>query len=141
MHLTTCIPAIYSGLAVATLVVHGLFILWVVFGAFLVKYRPWLRWLHIASITWGLLTEFLPWPCPLTLLEDWLELKAGTTPEQGGFMLRYMDKLVYPDVATLALMIAAALIGVVNFSYYGWQVWNARSWRARQGPEESTLPL
>src|SRR5215831_8984500 len=127
MHLTIRIPAVYSGLAVTVLVVHALFILWVVFGAFVARYRPWLRWLHIASLTWGLLTEFLPWPCPLTLLEDWLELKAGTTPEKGGFMLRYMDKLVYPDVATLILMIAAALVGAANFLYYGWQVWNARS--------------
>lgn len=141
MHLTIKISGVYSGLAVATLVVHALFILWVVFGAFLVRYRPWLRWLHIPCLTWGLLTEFLPWPCPLTLLEDWFEMKAGITPERGGFMLRYMDKLVYPDVASLVLMIAAALVAAFNFFYYGWQMWSVRSWRGRQGREQSTLQL
>jgi len=127
MHLAIRIPGVYSALAVAVLVVHALFIVWVVFGAFIARSRPWLQWLHIASLTWGLLTEFLPWPCPLTLLEDWLELKAGITPKQGGFLLRHMDKIVYPDVATLVLMTAAVTVVAANFFYYGWHVWNARS--------------
>ncbi len=55
----------YSALATAVLFLHGLFILWVIFGALLVRSRPILRWLHIASLVWGILTELLPWPCPL----------------------------------------------------------------------------
>ena len=116
----------YSGLAIAVLVLHALFIVWVVFGAFLARSRPWLRGLHIASLTWGLLTEFLFWPCPLTLLEDWLERRAGKTPDQGGFLLHYMDKLVYPDVAPTILMTLAAIVVAANFSYYVLQMWNAR---------------
>jgi len=54
----------YSALATAVLFLHGLFILWVIFGALLVRSRPILRWLHIASLVWGILTELLPWPCP-----------------------------------------------------------------------------
>jgi hypothetical protein len=37
-------------LATAILFLHGLFILWVIFGAPLVRARPMLRWLHIASL-------------------------------------------------------------------------------------------
>ena len=126
MHVAVSIAGVYSGLATAVLIVHALFILLVVFGAFLARSRPWLRWFHIASLTWGLLVEFLPWQCPLTWLENWLELRAGTTPDRGGFLLHYMDKLVYPDVATVILMVVAGIVGVANFSYYGWQMWNAR---------------
>ena len=57
----------YSALAAVVLIVHVLFILWVVFGAFLTRSRPILRWLHVASLISGILTELLPWPCPLTL--------------------------------------------------------------------------
>jgi hypothetical protein len=116
-----------------------MFILWVVFGAFLAHSRRFLRALHIASLTWGLLTECLPWQCPLTLLEDWLEHRAGTTPEQGGFLLHYMDKIVYPDLAPTLLMIGAAITVAVNFVYYGWQIWSGRSprtqnaWPCRRG--------
>ena len=37
-------------------------------------------------------------PCPLTVLESWLERNAGVEPEQGGFLLDYLDKLVYPNI-------------------------------------------
>jgi hypothetical protein len=36
----------YSGLATAVLFLHGLFIVWVIFGALLVRRRPMLLWLH-----------------------------------------------------------------------------------------------
>jgi hypothetical protein len=71
---------VYSILATPVLFVHALFIVWVVFAALFTRSRPILRWVHITSLIWGLLTELLPWPCPLTLLENWLEQKAGVAP-------------------------------------------------------------
>jgi energy-coupling factor transporter transmembrane protein EcfT len=85
---------VYSRLAIVFLILHALFILWVVFGA-LLWHRPILRRLHIASLVWGIFMELAPWPCPLTLLENWLEAKAGIEPYQGGFLLHYLDWLVY----------------------------------------------
>src|SRR5437899_6321076 len=79
--------AVFSLLAVTVLIVHALFILWVVFGAFVTRSRPILRWLHVGSLIWGIFTELLPWPCPLTVLENWLEGKAGVEPYEGGFLL------------------------------------------------------
>ena len=84
---------VYSALAVFVLGLHALFILWVIFGAFVTRSRPVHRWLHIAALVWGIFTELFPWRCPLTLLENWLEAKAGVQPYQGGFLLHYMDKL------------------------------------------------
>ena len=81
----------YSALATAVLFLRALFILWVVFGALLTRSRPVLRWLHIGSLLWGILTEVLPWPCPLTLLEDWLEHRAAIEPYQGWFLVHYLD--------------------------------------------------
>src|SRR5438067_9649125 len=75
----------YPGLAVCILFLHALFILWVVFGALLTGSRPVLRWLHIISLVWGIFTELLPWPCPLTLLENWLEAKAGVDHTKADF--------------------------------------------------------
>jgi hypothetical protein len=65
-----------------------------------------LRWLHIASLVWRILTELVPWSCPLTVLENWLEAKAGVQPYHGGFLLHYLDKLVYPDISSTMLTIA-----------------------------------
>jgi hypothetical protein len=116
MHTT---PNLYSALATAVLSLHALFIVWVVFGAVVTRSRPILRWLHIVSLIWGILTELMPWPCPLTLLENWLEQKAGVDPYQGGFLLHYMDKLVYPDISATALTVAGVLVCAFNLAVYG----------------------
>jgi hypothetical protein len=116
-------PNLYSALATVVLFLHVLFILWVIFGALLTRSRPVLRWLHIASLIWGILTELLPWPCPLTLIENWLEQKAGIEPYQGGFLLHYMDKLVYPDISAAALTVAGVFLCAFNLALYGKQAW------------------
>lgn len=116
----------YSVLAGSVLFLHALFILWVIFGALLTRSRPVLRWLHIGCLVWGILTQLLPWPCPLTLLENWLEARAGVEPYQGGFLLHYLDKLVYPDISATVLTIVGVTVCALNLAFYGRQVWSAR---------------
>jgi Protein of Unknown function (DUF2784) len=116
----------YSILVNGILFLHALFISWVIFGAFLVWRRPLPRWLHVASIVWALLVEILDWPCPLTLAENWLEQKAGVEPYHGGFILHYLDKLVYPDISLLTLTIAGIIICASNLAFYLWLIWRSR---------------
>ena len=119
-------PNLYSALATAVLFLHALFIMWVVFGAVLTRSRPILRWLHIAFLIWGILTELMPWPCPLTLLENWLEQTAGVDPYKGGFLFHYLDKLVYPDISATALTVAGVIVCAFNLAFYGRQAWRTR---------------
>ena len=126
MHAAVLASSFYSALAIFVLFLHALFILWVVFGALVTRSRPILQWLHIASLVWGILTELLPWPCPLTVLENWLEGKAGVGRYQGGFLLHYLDKLVYPDISATVLTIAGVIICALNLALYGRQMWAAR---------------
>jgi Protein of Unknown function (DUF2784) len=115
----------YSALAIVVLFLHALFILWVVFGVLVTHLRPILRWLHIGSLIWGILTELLPWPCPLTVLENWLEATAGVQPYHGGFLLHYLDKLVYPDISASVLTVAGVVICALNLTFYARQMWNS----------------
>lgn len=115
----------YKALATLVLFVHILFIVWVVLGALLTRSRPVLQVLHIASVIWGVLTELFV-PCPLTLLENWLEQRAGIEPYQGGFLLHYLDKLVYPDLPASLLVAAAVTVCVLNLAYYARLVWSER---------------
>jgi hypothetical protein len=126
MHAAVLASNFYSALATAVLFLHALFIFWVVFGAWLTRSRPVLRWLHIGSLVWGILTELLPWPCPLTLMEDSLERRAGIEPYQGGFLLHYLDKLVYPDISANLLTITAVIVCVANLTFYARQIWISR---------------
>ena len=75
----------------------------------------------------GKLTELLPWPCPLTLLENWLKAKADVQPYQEGFLLHYLDKLVYPDISATVLTVAGVLVCALNLALYARQMWIVRS--------------
>src|SRR5215469_3197282 len=116
---------VYVALAVTVLLLHTLFILWAIFGALVTRNRPVLRGLHVASLIWGILTELTALPCPLTLMENWLEAKAGIEPYQGGFVLHYLDRLVYPDISVVFLVTVGVLVCVVNLAIYGWQAWSS----------------
>src|ERR1700751_4772409 len=116
---------LYSALASVVLILHALFIVWVVFGALLTRGRMTLRWLHVVSLVWGVLTEVLPWPCPLTLLENWLESRAGVQPYEGGFLLHYLDKLVYPNVSPTVLTVAGVFVCALNLAFYARRLWSA----------------
>jgi len=118
---------ICSPLADGVLVLHLLFILWVIFGAIVALRRPLLRRIHIVCLIWGILTELLPWPCPLTVLENWLETRAGVTPYQGGFLLHYLDALMYPNVSATALTIAGVVVCAVNLGVYVFAFARSRS--------------
>ena len=108
----------YSVLAGVVLTLHLLFILWVVFGATVTRRRAVLRWLHLGSLVWGILIEILPWACPLTWAENWLETQTGIAPYQGGFLLHYLDALVYPDIPPGLLVGSGVAVCVVNLGIY-----------------------
>ena len=110
--------SVYNALAVRVLGLHALFVAWVILGFLIARSRPALRWVHIACLVWGILVEVLPWPCPLTLLENWLELRVGVEPYRGGFLLHYLDALVYPNVSPLLLTVAGVIICVLNLAVY-----------------------
>ena len=100
------------------LALHLLFILWVIFGAFFTRNRPPLRWFHLASLVYGILLEVLDWPCPLTPAENWLRDHAGLTTYGGGFLLHYLDALVYPDVPPSLLIVCGVAVCLFNLGIY-----------------------
>jgi len=105
-------------LAACVLAFHLLWILWVIFGALWTRGRPWLTGFHIASLVWGMIAEAGPWPCPLTLAENWCEARAGIQPYSGGFLVHYLDRIVYPNLSVSFLIVCAAVVCVVNLAVY-----------------------
>ena len=110
---------LYHALAVAALVVHLMWIGWVMFGALLTRRRQALRIFHIASLIYSIFIEVAPWPpCPLTVLEQWLEARSGAEPYHGPFLLHYLDALVYPDVSLTLLAVCAVAVCAFNLGIY-----------------------
>lgn len=127
----------YLALAEFVLVVHVLFILWVIGGVPLVRRYPSLEWIHIGSLLYCIFIEVAPWPpCPLTILEQILVDHAGLVAFQGSFLLHYLDALVYPDVSWRLVASVAVVICVANLGYYVFQSRIAdrlrRRWRGRE---------
>lgn len=123
---------VYAVLATATLLLHAVFVLWVVAGALLTRGRPVLGWIHIGSLLWGIFIELMPGNCPLTTLENWLESQAGVQPYQGGFLLHYLDASVYPNVSDTLLTVAGAAVCVFNLAVYARRFGKGRKKRAAE---------
>ena len=105
-------------LAAATLVVHLAFIVWVIFGALLARGRRWLKALHLLSLVYAVVIEIGPWPCPLTLAEQYFESRAGIEPYQGGFLVHYLHARVDPNVPGSLLSAMAIVILIANIAVY-----------------------
>jgi hypothetical protein len=106
-------------LAGLVLAIHLLFILWVVGGVLVVRRYPGLKWVHIGSLTYSIFVEVVPWPpCPLTVLEQMLEERAGIEAYHGSFLVHYLDALVYPNVPLTLLVTVAVAFCAGNLIYY-----------------------
>lgn len=99
---------------------HLAFIVWVLFGAFLVLKWRRLAWVHVPSVLWGMSTEFFGLWCPLTPLENWLRAQSGRTGYETSFIEYHVMPIVYPAELTRELqMILGATVLVINGLVYG----------------------
>ena len=87
---------IYRLAADLTLLVHALFVLFVLCGGLLCLHR-W-RWalLHLPALLWGLWVEWSGRLCPLTPLENHFRRLAGDAGYSGGFINHYLHPVIYP---------------------------------------------
>ena len=101
-------------LADFVVVVHSLFVLFVVFGGLLVL-RWWrMIYLHLPAVAWGAFIEFAGGICPLTPLENSLRSSAGQAGYQGGFVEHYILPVLYPTGLTrnVQLVLGTAVIAI-----------------------------
>jgi hypothetical protein len=110
----------YAFLADAVLVLHGLFIVWVVFGGLAVIARPLLAWLHVPAVAWSVWVSWSGSYCPLTPLEQSLRRAAGQAGYEGGFIEHYLTAAIYPQGLTVNLqLLFGAVVLCINLALYG----------------------
>lgn len=105
-------------LAAIVLILHLAWILWVIFGALWTRGRTLATWLHLGSLVWGIVVEASPLPCPLTDAEQFFETKAGMDAYHGGFLVHYLDRVVYPDIPEAVLVYCGAAVCAFNLLIY-----------------------
>ncbi len=106
-------------MADAVLVVHLLFIVFAVTGAFAaLRWRP-LIWVHLPCAIWAVAIEWGGWICPLTPLEVFFRRCAGQAGYAGGFIDHYLLPIIYPHNLTRGIQIGLGLgVLVINLIAY-----------------------
>jgi hypothetical protein len=115
----------YRILADIVVLVHFAFILFVIFGGFLVLRWRALFWFHVPAAIWGALIEFAGWICPLTPLENFLRMKGGAAAGyQSGFIEHYIFPIIYPKALTRNVQVILGLSALImNLCIYAWMIY------------------
>lgn len=106
-------------LADAIVVIHFLFIIFVICGGLLVLRWPKMAIVHLPAAVWGAVVEIFGWICPLTPLENRFRDLAGETAYSGDFIGRYLLPVIYPENLTADIQyILGGLVITVNVMIY-----------------------
>lgn len=104
----------YQSLADMVVVLHLLFILFVILGGLLLLRWSKLVWLHLTAVCWGVGIELFGWICPLTPLENWLRLKDFESGSyETSFVEHYLIPIIYPQALTHNLQWVLALTVII----------------------------
>ncbi len=106
-------------LADAVLVLHGLFIVFVLIGAIGVARWPRLAGVHLAAVAWAVYVAAAGRICPLTPIENALRRSAGEAGYSGGFIEHYLLAVIYPDGLTRGVQIGLGVfVLALNVALY-----------------------
>lgn len=104
--------SIYLFLTQLTVIIHLLFILFVIVGGFFARKKPWIKIVHLTSVIWALYAELSPGVlCPLTTLENYFGLRAGLSTYEEDFITRYLIPIIYQK--SLTRTVQWILVGIV----------------------------
>ena len=111
----------YPLLADLVLVVHLVFVVFVLCGGLLVLKWRWIARLHLPAVVWGAVVEFTGWICPLTPLENWLRVQGGEAGYQDDFTTRFLLPILYPvDMTRDVQLLLGTVVIAVNAAIYCW---------------------
>ena len=109
----------YTFLADVVVLVHLLFVAFLLFGGVLVWRWTRLGWIHVPAVVWGVLIDWTGGTCPLSPLENWLRKEAGASGYSTDFVERYLLPILYPDGLTSNMqLILSGLVVAVNVAAY-----------------------
>lgn len=131
----TFMPILYRCAADLVLILHLLFVVFVIAGGLLALKWRWIPYLHLPAATWGAVVEFFGWICPLTPWENSLRRAAGDAMYSGSFVEHYLVPILYPAGLSREIQVLLGLLVIlVNLVVYGRLIALNRPARRRQRP-------
>lgn len=110
---------IYRIAADIVVVVHFLWIVFLIFGALAGRRNTWVKRVHIVGILFACIIQIPGWYCPLTYLEVWL--RSMHDPSQryaGSFIIHYLEKIVYIDLSRNLIFILTVFLVCISAVLY-----------------------
>ena len=123
-------PTIFLLAADVILLLHVLFVAFVVIGLLLIlvgKVRvwswirnPWFRLVHLAAITVVMIQSWLGLICPLTTIEMALRSRAGDTVYSGSFISHWLESILYYQVPPWVFVVCYLAFGAAVVASWFW---------------------
>jgi len=109
----------YEFLATFILIIHFLFILYVILGGLLFFIKTETLYFHIPAFLYGVYVEFTQSICPLTYLENFFLSKAKIETYSTSFIQNYLIPVIYPVNLTKELQTTlGVLLIIINLVIY-----------------------
>ncbi len=110
---------LYKILADIVVFIHFLWIIFLIFGAFLGVKNKAIKIFHLSGLSFSLIIQVFNWYCPLTHLEMWLRLKHHPyISYKGSFIIHYLETLVYIDISRSLIFIFTIFLCSFNIWFY-----------------------
>ena len=100
--------------------IHLLWIVFIIGGALIGRRVRWIKWVHIAALTFSIPLQVFGWVCPLTFLENWLRHRHHPSLSYSGdFIAQYADRLVYLQAPRSVIFVITLIIVALS----AWAYW------------------
>jgi hypothetical protein len=110
---------LYRIAADITVILHLLWIIFLITGAFVGRRVAWVKRIHIGGIVFAIVIQIFGWYCPLTHLE--IRLRRMQDPSQsytGSFIIHYIEKIVYINLNPKTIFVFTFFLAAVSLWLY-----------------------
>lgn len=112
---------IYSLLAHFTIILHFIWILFIIFGFIFILKRSKIALVHVSGLFLALFLNVMGWYCPLTYLENYLyTLHDNKSAYTKSFILHYLEYLIYPDLPETTIRIVTLFFVILYVILYAY---------------------
>jgi hypothetical protein len=109
----------YAVAADFVVLVHFLWIVFLIFGAFIgTKYRL-IKIIHLTGLGFAIVMQIFGWYCPLTHVEIWLRQKYNPAlTYRGSFLIHYVERIVYIELSPVIIFVLTLfLVAATGYIY------------------------
>lgn len=109
----------YKIAADLVVLLHFLWIVFLIFGAFIGRRYRAVKIFHLAGLGFAVIMQIFGWYCPLTHLEVWLRHRHDPSlTYSGSFIIHYAEKLVYIELSRWIIFVLTLMLILMSGYLY-----------------------